>query len=411
MKLSDSFRSLALSALLASPALASAQTLATIPNLFAYAIGLINGVIVPTIIALAFLMFVYGVFKYFIQGGGNPEKVQEGQKFVMWSMIGFFVIFSIWGLVNLLVNTFGFGGASMPKIPTFNGGTGSTLGSTPGAAPNTPFGGNGAADVTTGALGNGRYVVNGTTYTNALTAANASARPPAPDGSCPFSYIKSSGKCFQPNAATMAAQITPEPAAGTGLGQGTVLDGQGCISSADCQGANVCNFSTKVCQADNNLGQQGDACQVSPDCQGSLVCDINSKTCQDPSAAGITGEGDVGGTGAGSGNGSVQPGGACNASSDCQDAGGTPYVCNVNSYTCKLDNGLGQQGDQCKVDNECDGSLVCDQNSSTCQPPNNAGVQDSQGSASCDDGSVSPTNSCVTCPNGTTSADATLCPV
>lgn len=98
----------------------------TVPSLFSYAIYFINNILVPVIFAVAFLMFLVGVYRYFIASQGNPEKVGEGQKFVMWSLVGFFIMFSIWGLVNLLINTLGFGGANMPRIPGFNGTTDSS---------------------------------------------------------------------------------------------------------------------------------------------------------------------------------------------------------------------------------------------------------------------------------------------
>ncbi|HEY9583710.1 MAG TPA: pilin [Candidatus Paceibacterota bacterium] len=65
---------------------------------FNYAIYLILG--------LALLMFVWNVFKYFIKGGEDVTARKEANLYVMWSIIGFFVILSIWGLVRILTNTF-----------------------------------------------------------------------------------------------------------------------------------------------------------------------------------------------------------------------------------------------------------------------------------------------------------------
>jgi hypothetical protein len=111
------------------PTLAFAQAIQTVQDFYSFALGMINGIIVPVLFAIAFLYFLYGVFRYFIQEGaaGNPEKRQEGTQFVAWGLFGFFVMFSLWGLVNVLVHTFGFEGSNMPTIPTFNGGTGSNL--------------------------------------------------------------------------------------------------------------------------------------------------------------------------------------------------------------------------------------------------------------------------------------------
>lgn len=95
--------------------------------------GFIDTILVPFIFAIAFIVFIFGVYRYFIQGGANEEKRQEGQKFVMWGLVGFFVMFSIWGLVNLLVGTFGFDKQQRPDLPTFNRGTTQQQSQTPAA--------------------------------------------------------------------------------------------------------------------------------------------------------------------------------------------------------------------------------------------------------------------------------------
>lgn len=56
------------------------------------------------VMALAVLLFVWNVFKYFFMP--DKDKVEAG-KYVMYSIIGFVVIFTFWGLVQLLINTTG----------------------------------------------------------------------------------------------------------------------------------------------------------------------------------------------------------------------------------------------------------------------------------------------------------------
>lgn len=79
----------------------------------------IDRYLVPIIFALAFLVFLWGVYSTFIAGANNEEKRQEGQKLVMYGLIGFFVMLSVWGIVNLLIHSFGFGAGSRPSLPTF----------------------------------------------------------------------------------------------------------------------------------------------------------------------------------------------------------------------------------------------------------------------------------------------------
>ncbi len=84
-------------------------------------VNFINNVLVPLIFAVAFIVFLFGVFRYLIAGAANPESRKNGQQLVMYSLIGFAVMISVWGLVNLLVGTFGFDSNTRPCLPTFSG--------------------------------------------------------------------------------------------------------------------------------------------------------------------------------------------------------------------------------------------------------------------------------------------------
>ena len=62
----------------------------------------INDILVPLVFALAFLLFLWGVFKFFFWGGGDETKREEGKQLMLWAVIGFVLMVSIWGIVNLL---------------------------------------------------------------------------------------------------------------------------------------------------------------------------------------------------------------------------------------------------------------------------------------------------------------------
>jgi hypothetical protein len=82
-------------------------------------ISLINTVFVPVLFAIAFLYFLYGVYKYFILGAAEEKSREEGRDFILWSVIGFAVILSVWGLVAIVTNTFGLtAGGTAPNYPT-----------------------------------------------------------------------------------------------------------------------------------------------------------------------------------------------------------------------------------------------------------------------------------------------------
>ncbi len=71
-------------------------------------INFVNGALVPALIAIAFIVFLWGVFKYLIWGADDEADRSTGRKFILWSVIGFAAIFSVWGMVNVVTSLFGF---------------------------------------------------------------------------------------------------------------------------------------------------------------------------------------------------------------------------------------------------------------------------------------------------------------
>ena len=79
---------------------------------------IINSILVPTLFALAFIVFLYGIASAYIFSNGDPDKVAAGHKFVFWGIVAFAIMISIWGLVNIVANTFGLNGYYAPPLPT-----------------------------------------------------------------------------------------------------------------------------------------------------------------------------------------------------------------------------------------------------------------------------------------------------
>lgn len=83
-------------------------------------INLINGILVPVLMAVAFIVFLWGVYKYFIYHGANETEKMEGRKYAMWGIVGFVIILSVWGLVRIVSGALGLQlGGSSPTPPTF----------------------------------------------------------------------------------------------------------------------------------------------------------------------------------------------------------------------------------------------------------------------------------------------------
>ena len=75
--------------------------------------------ILPIIVALALLYFFWGLAKYIINSG-DEEKKSEGRNIMIWGIITLFIMVSVWGLVNLLVDTFSLSEGSL-KVPDILG--------------------------------------------------------------------------------------------------------------------------------------------------------------------------------------------------------------------------------------------------------------------------------------------------
>ena len=74
----------------------------TLTDVVAKVIGLIN-LVIPVLFALALVLFMWTAVRYVTlasEGGGEVR----GQ--LLWALIALFVIFTVWGLVNVLCFTF-----------------------------------------------------------------------------------------------------------------------------------------------------------------------------------------------------------------------------------------------------------------------------------------------------------------
>jgi len=75
-------------------------------DLLGYVTCLIYGSIIPLIVALAVVIFVWGVVQYVINDQEEAKR-QKGKQFMIWGIIGLTVMVAVWGLVNILGSTFG----------------------------------------------------------------------------------------------------------------------------------------------------------------------------------------------------------------------------------------------------------------------------------------------------------------
>ncbi len=103
----------------ALPLVSLAQSVRNVSDAGTLIINTINNILVPVLFAVAFIVFLWGAFYTFIVGANDTDVKDKGKNLMLWGLIGFFVMVSIWGLVNILTGTVGFGNNTGPSgVPT-----------------------------------------------------------------------------------------------------------------------------------------------------------------------------------------------------------------------------------------------------------------------------------------------------
>jgi hypothetical protein len=77
-----------------------------------------NAVLIPFVIGIGFLFFVWGMFQYFIAGGHSDESKEKGKSLMISATIGFVVIIIFFGAINLLTSSTGLEGQYIKNVPT-----------------------------------------------------------------------------------------------------------------------------------------------------------------------------------------------------------------------------------------------------------------------------------------------------
>ncbi|MBP9701272.1 MAG: hypothetical protein KBD54_02660 [Candidatus Pacebacteria bacterium] len=61
---------------------------------------------------IALVVFLWGVMEY-IRGANNQEKRKLGRDHMLWGVIGFLIMFGVFGIISILTRTFGIKGATI----------------------------------------------------------------------------------------------------------------------------------------------------------------------------------------------------------------------------------------------------------------------------------------------------------
>ncbi len=73
-------------------------------------LGRINQVILNPLIFLFFgialVVFFWGIFKFIARNDDESER-EQGKRSMVWGLVGMFIMFSVFGIVNLILKTLG----------------------------------------------------------------------------------------------------------------------------------------------------------------------------------------------------------------------------------------------------------------------------------------------------------------
>lgn len=68
---------------------------------------LIRTILIPLVIGLALLVFIWGVIQYFILGADDEGKRETGRMYMLYAILGLVAIVAVWGIVAIVAEIFG----------------------------------------------------------------------------------------------------------------------------------------------------------------------------------------------------------------------------------------------------------------------------------------------------------------
>src|SRR3989344_5128692 len=91
----------------------------TVDSIFVQLGGFLNSVM-PLIVGLAFLYFLWGVYTYVVRSASEEDK-EKSRNTIIYGVIGLFVMLAAWGLVNVLISTFSLDSTTPTDLPGIPG--------------------------------------------------------------------------------------------------------------------------------------------------------------------------------------------------------------------------------------------------------------------------------------------------
>ena len=85
---------------------------------------LLSNFVLPLLMAVALVVFIWNVLRYFIWSADDPAGRETARTYIIYALLGLVLIVAVWGFVNLILGFFGLGNNSgfnnappLPQLP------------------------------------------------------------------------------------------------------------------------------------------------------------------------------------------------------------------------------------------------------------------------------------------------------
>ena len=82
-------------------------------------LGFLNDFIIPLLLSVAFVVFVWNATRFFIIGGATEEGRENAKNLALYSIATFVFILSFWGIINLFSGGLGLDNCENDVIPDY----------------------------------------------------------------------------------------------------------------------------------------------------------------------------------------------------------------------------------------------------------------------------------------------------
>lgn len=69
-------------------------------------VDLIINPLIGLLFAVSVVLFIWGLFRL-IWNNGDTEEIKKGKQALTWGLVGIFIMFSVFGILEVVTNTFG----------------------------------------------------------------------------------------------------------------------------------------------------------------------------------------------------------------------------------------------------------------------------------------------------------------